>query len=65
MVTRSSVGAGLLAKASGQSTSMLDETPPSRASPLPHWTESGVEIAIRDNCYSKPICQSRAFPARR
>ncbi|AWM93386.1 hypothetical protein DJ564_22690 [Pseudomonas sp. 31-12] len=32
---RSTVGAGLLAKASCQSTSALTDTPPSRASPLP------------------------------
>ncbi|RBL72678.1 hypothetical protein C3E98_003990 [Pseudomonas sp. MWU13-2625] len=30
------VGAGLLAKASCQSTSMLNDPPHSRASPLPH-----------------------------
>ncbi|TPG78508.1 hypothetical protein EAH78_13180 [Pseudomonas arsenicoxydans] len=32
----SNVGAGLLAKAVGQSTSSPSDTPPSRASPLPH-----------------------------
>ncbi|TBN44245.1 hypothetical protein EYC95_16515 [Pseudomonas sp. BGI-2] len=32
---RSPVGAGLLAKAVVQSTSMLNDPPPSRASPLP------------------------------
>ncbi|PNB73049.1 hypothetical protein C1X64_16975 [Pseudomonas sp. GW456-E7] len=32
---KSPVGASLLAKAVGRSTSMLPETPPSRASPLP------------------------------
>ncbi|KAA2226424.1 hypothetical protein F1720_26375 [Pseudomonas brenneri] len=31
-----SVGAGLLAKAVGQSTHVLADPPPSRASPLPH-----------------------------
>ncbi|QBX43000.1 hypothetical protein FHG55_10145 [Pseudomonas jessenii] len=31
------VGAGLLAKASGQSTSLLNGPPHSRASPLPHF----------------------------
>src|SRR5690349_19054533 len=35
-LTRSIVGAGLLAKAVCQSTSMLDVSPLSRASPLPH-----------------------------
>ncbi|QHG21978.1 hypothetical protein GDV60_03590 [Pseudomonas sp. DTU12.1] len=31
------VGAGLLAKAADQSVDILTDTPPSRASPLPHW----------------------------
>ncbi|OOG83540.1 hypothetical protein B0E42_19365 [Pseudomonas sp. A25(2017)] len=39
------VGAGLLAKASVQSVSMLPDTPLSRASPLPQWI--GVELEIR------------------
>ncbi|PMZ69310.1 manganese ABC transporter ATP-binding protein, partial [Pseudomonas sp. FW305-70] len=32
------MGAGLLAKAECQSTSMLTDAPSSRASPLPHWS---------------------------
>ena len=31
------MGAGLLAKAVGQSPNVLTDTPHSRASPLPHW----------------------------
>ncbi|KAA0976306.1 hypothetical protein E3W21_17575 [Pseudomonas sp. F01002] len=34
---KSTVGAGLLANAVDQSTLMLNDTPHSRASPLPHW----------------------------
>ncbi|AWM94333.1 hypothetical protein DJ564_27915 [Pseudomonas sp. 31-12] len=33
--TKTNVGAGLLAKAAGQSTSSLNDPPRSRASPLP------------------------------
>ncbi|TPG79008.1 hypothetical protein EAH78_10110 [Pseudomonas arsenicoxydans] len=43
------VGAGLLAKASCQSTSTLNDTPPSRASPLPHlnWGVGGKSSGIK------------------
>ena len=37
------VGAGLLAKRAGQSTSLLIDTPLSRASPLPHFLCRAVE----------------------
>ncbi|WP_157836076.1 hypothetical protein [Pseudomonas sp. H1h] len=34
---KTTVGAGLLAKAADQTTDELNDTPPSRASPLPQW----------------------------
>ena len=37
MWKRACVGAGLLANAVGQPFNLLTDTPPSRASPLPHW----------------------------
>ncbi|TFB38073.1 hypothetical protein E3W21_20605 [Pseudomonas sp. F01002] len=43
---RSTVGAGLLAKAVGQSTSMLNVKPPSRASPLPQGICVGRTFSI-------------------
>ncbi|TPG73601.1 hypothetical protein EAH78_26920 [Pseudomonas arsenicoxydans] len=47
MCMRSPVGAGLLAKAVGQSTSLLDVKPSSRASPLPQWERSAVNQATK------------------
>ncbi|KAA8737005.1 hypothetical protein FE275_27480 [Pseudomonas koreensis] len=45
------VGAGLLAKVSGQPTSPLNDTPLSRASPLPHGFCGGAKI----DCISRDL----------
>ncbi|OWP72566.1 hypothetical protein CEC48_07155 [Pseudomonas sp. K2I15] len=37
------MGAGLLANAVDQSTPLLTDPPPSRASPLPHWVSVPTE----------------------
>ncbi|RMO75333.1 hypothetical protein SAMN04488487_4549 [Pseudomonas fluorescens] len=50
---RSTVGAGLLAKAVGQSISPLTDTAHSRASPLPHFalrfTQASVPVLLRNS----------------
>ncbi|PMU52502.1 hypothetical protein C1X87_10730 [Pseudomonas sp. GP01-A14] len=38
------MGAGLLAKAVGQSIEMSTDPPPSRASPLPHWFCGALQV---------------------
>ncbi|CAI8711411.1 hypothetical protein EMIT093MI4_110065 [Pseudomonas sp. IT-93MI4] len=40
------MGAGLLAKTVDQSTSLLPEPPPSRASPLPQWTCDSFDYGL-------------------
>ncbi|PKH80189.1 hypothetical protein CXF97_14725 [Pseudomonas sp. Choline-02u-1] len=46
---RSHVGAGLLANAQYQSPNQLNDTPHSRASPLPQWTCGDLKIRVHNN----------------
>ena len=54
------VGASLLAKAVGQSTSLLDVPDSSRASPLPQglWSAVGLALTEDQNCESEPARES-------
>ncbi|PYC03255.1 hypothetical protein DMX04_09490 [Pseudomonas koreensis] len=56
---KTTVGASLLAKASGQATAMLNVAPPSRAGSLPQgvWVKSESWIR-RCNCGSEPARES-------
>ncbi len=46
------VGAGLLANALGQPPSQLNDTPLSRASPLPQWGGAELRIGIQERTYA-------------
>ncbi|TNB93035.1 hypothetical protein FHG55_22365 [Pseudomonas jessenii] len=58
------VGAGLLAKAVGQSTEALNVIPPSRASPLPQGISISCQTEARTRCMYRVRIPSMSFSAK-